>query len=42
MGLVSKEDFESALGGHQATVDAAKSQQKETAEKARQGKDSIK
>jgi TPR repeat protein len=36
LGLVSKEDFEAALRGHQAAVDATKSQQREAAEKARQ------
>jgi tetratricopeptide (TPR) repeat protein len=34
-GLVSKEDFEAALRGHQAAVDATKSEQREGAEKAR-------
>jgi hypothetical protein len=33
-GLVSKEDYESALRGHQTAVDATKSQQREKAEKA--------
>ena len=33
-GLVSKEDFEAALRGHQAAVDATKSQQREEAERA--------
>ena len=32
-GLLSKEDFESALRGHQAAVDATKSAQRDTAEK---------
>ncbi len=31
VGLVSKEDYESALRGHQAAVDATKSQQREKA-----------
>ncbi len=30
-GLVSKEDFEAALRGHQAAVDATKSEQREKA-----------
>ena len=30
-GFVSKEDFEAALRGHQAAVDATKSQQREEA-----------
>jgi TPR repeat protein len=34
-GSVNKEDFESALRGHQAAVDATKSEQREEAEKAR-------
>ena len=34
-GSVSKEDFEAALRGHQAAVDATKSRQREEAEKAR-------
>ena len=34
-GLVSKEDFEATLRGHQAAVDATKSKQREEAEKAR-------
>jgi TPR repeat protein len=33
-GYVNKEDYEAALRGHQAAVDAAKSQQREEAEKA--------
>jgi TPR repeat protein len=33
MGLVSKEDFEAALRGHQAAVDATKSTQRDAAEK---------
>lgn len=32
-GKVKKEDFEAALRGHQAAVDAMKSEQRETAEK---------
>ena len=32
MELVSKEDFEAALRGHQAAVDATKSQQRDAAE----------
>jgi hypothetical protein len=32
-GYVRKEDFEAALRGHQAAVDATKSQQREEAEK---------
>jgi hypothetical protein len=32
MGLVSKEDYEAALRGHQAAVDATKSEQREKAE----------
>jgi tetratricopeptide (TPR) repeat protein len=35
-GYVSKEDFEAALRGHQAAVDATKSTQREKVEKARQ------
>ena len=31
-GLVSKEDYEAALRGHQAAVDATKSEQREKAE----------
>jgi hypothetical protein len=31
-GFVSKEDFEAALRGHQAAVDATKSKQREEAE----------
>ncbi len=31
-GLVSKEDYETALRGHQAAVDATKSQQRDAAE----------
>ncbi len=31
-GLVSKEDYEAALHGHQAAVDATKSQQRDAAE----------
>jgi tetratricopeptide (TPR) repeat protein len=34
-GSVSKEDFEAALRGHQAAIDATKSRQREEAEKAR-------
>jgi TPR repeat protein len=34
-GVASKEDYEAALRGHQAAVDAAKSTQREEAEKAR-------
>jgi hypothetical protein len=30
-GLVSKEDYEAALRGHQAAVDATKSEQREEA-----------
>ena len=33
MGLVSKEDYEAALRGHQAAVDATESQQREEAYK---------
>ena len=33
-GVVSKEDYEAALRGHQASVDATKSQQREAAEKS--------
>ena len=36
-GLASKEDYEAALRGHQAAVDAAKSTQREEAEKAMDG-----
>ncbi len=36
-GLASKEDYEAALRGHQAAVDAAKSTQREEAEKAMKG-----
>jgi tetratricopeptide (TPR) repeat protein len=35
IGLVSKEDYEAALRGHQAAVNATKSQQREEAEKAK-------
>jgi TPR repeat protein len=34
-GSVSKEDFEAALRGHQAAIDATKSRQREEAERAR-------
>ena len=37
-GVVSKEDYEAALRGHQAAVDATKSQQREEAEKRLRGK----
>jgi TPR repeat protein len=33
-GIVSKEDYEAALRGHQAAVDATKSEQREAAEKS--------
>ena len=33
LGIVSKEDFEAALLGHQAAVDATKSEQRDEAEK---------
>jgi TPR repeat protein len=33
MGVVSKEDYEVALRGHQAAVDATKSEQRDAAEK---------
>jgi TPR repeat protein len=36
-GILRKEDFEAALRGHQAAVDATKSEQREEAEKAREG-----
>ncbi len=36
MGIVTKEDYEGALSGHQTAVDSTKSQQREEAEKARQ------
>ena len=35
-GDVSKEEYASSLRGHQAAVDATKSQQRDNAEKARQ------
>jgi hypothetical protein len=35
-GLISKEDYASALRGHRAAVDATKSPQREAAEEARQ------
>jgi len=35
-GSISKEDYASALRGHQAAVDATKSPQREAAEAARQ------
>jgi hypothetical protein len=34
-GVVSKEDYEAALRGHQAAVDATKSKQREEAENKR-------
>jgi len=37
-GYVSKEDFASALRGHQAAVDATKSPQRELAEKRLSGR----
>jgi ribosomal protein L9 len=35
--ILSKDEYASTLRGHQATLDATKSQQREEAEKARQG-----
>ena len=36
-GLVSKEDYEAALCGHQAAVDETKSEQRDVAAKAKEG-----
>ena len=35
--ILSKEEYASTLRGHQAALDATKSQQRDAAEKARQG-----
>ena len=35
-GVASKDDYEAALRGHQAALDATKSTQRDNAEKARQ------